>query len=384
MGSGYPEQAAKTPRRYVLTNVYATRQDGAMDAHLLRAERLRSHRLSAPARSVLDAARHMLAVQAQEFWAGRWALAARTTGAPTLRDVDRLFNQGSLVRAWTQRGTLHIVPAEDLGWMLEVTGERQLRMAAPRYRELGLDAETLSTVERAVRVALTGGNALTRAELFVILEQVGIDPSNQRGLHAIQSLALRGMICQGPVVARPDGASREQCFVLVEEHVAGAAWPSDPAAELFIRYVRGHGPATAEDFAWWAGITLGGARAAAAASVDDDRIRQLDDGQFIAHPRPRRQSQGAAVVALGPFEEYYISYLDRTVACPSEHVATVGPAKNGMVRPIIVAEGVVAGTWRHSTAVGRHRDEPIAELFAHSTALDAAPALSRYLAFITH
>ena len=85
-----------------------------MNSRTLRAERLRSHRLTALARSVVDAARRMLAVQAQEFRAGRWALAARTTGAPTLRGVDRLFNRGTLVRAWTQRGTLHVIPADDL------------------------------------------------------------------------------------------------------------------------------------------------------------------------------------------------------------------------------------------------------------------------------
>ncbi|MGO2745459.1 DNA glycosylase AlkZ-like family protein, partial [Microbacterium sp.] len=147
-----------------------------MDTGMLRAERLRSHRLTAQAPSVADAARHMLAVQAQEFWAGRWALAARTTGAPTLRAVDRLFNRGVLVRAWTQRGTLHIIPAEDLAWVLSVTGERQVRMEAPRYRELGLGPGELATVERVLTGALRGGNALTRAELFALLDGAGIDP----------------------------------------------------------------------------------------------------------------------------------------------------------------------------------------------------------------
>ena len=356
-----------------------------MDSHTLRVERQRSHRLTAPARSVADAARHMLAVQSQEFWAGRWALAARTTGAPTLRSVDRLFNRGTLVRAWTQRGTLHIIPAEDLAWVLSVTGERQLRMAAPRYRELGLDVATLTTVERVICGALRGGNDLTRKELFGVLERTGIDPSNQRGLHAIQNLALRGIICQGPVVARPDGASREQLFVLSAEHIATSSAPSDPVAELFVRYVIGHGPATAEDFAWWAGLTLGTARAAAVESADDDRIHEVGTGQYAARVRPRRRSDAASVVALGPFEEYYISYADRTVACPPELLAAVGPGKNGMVRPIIVADGVVIGTWKHSTAVGRPSQAPVLELLTAGSASDAdvAAALDRYAAFIT-
>jgi len=354
-----------------------------MEPRMLRAERLRSHRLTAPARSVADAAQHMLAVQAQEFWAGRWALAARTTGSPTLSGVDRLFGRGALVRAWTQRGTLHIVPAEDLGWMLQVTGERQLQMAAPRYRELGLGAEELAVVERAVRTALGGGNGLTRAELFEVLERAGIDPTAQRGAFAVQNLALRGIICQGPVVARPGGVSREQLFVLTDEHITSSAAPADPAAEMFVRYVIGHGPAAAEDFAWWAGVTLRTARAAA--SVGDDRIREVDEGVFAAQTHPRRSSRAASVLALGSFEEYYISYQDRTVACPPQHHVTIGPGKNGMVRPMLVADGVVVGTWRHSTAVGRHTDDPVPELLTPGAATDAqvAAALDRYAAFIT-
>lgn len=371
-------------------NVVGRVHDGMMDPRTVRVERLRSHRLTAPAPSVADAARHMLAVQAQEFWAGRWALAARTTGAPTLRSVDRLFNRGTLVRAWTQRGTLHVVPAEDLAWVLSVTGERQLRMAAPRYRELGLDAEALATATRVIIGALRDGNRLTRGELFGVLEKAGIDPRDQRGLHAIQNLALRGIICQGPVVSRPGGASREQRFVLSDEHIPASVSPSDPVTELFIRYVIGHGPATAEDFAWWAGLTLGGARAAAAASVDDDRIHQVDDALFAARVRPRRRADAATVVALGPFEEYYISYVDRTIACPPERLAEVGPGKNGMVRPIILSDGVVVGVWRHSTAVGRHSEDPVPEMLGAGAGAGAAvdpaqvsAALERYAAFIT-
>lgn len=354
-----------------------------MDSDTLRAERLRSHRLTAPARSAMDAARHMLAVQAQEFWAGRWALAVRTTTAPTLRSVDRLFNRGELVRAWTQRGTLHIVPSEDLAWMLSVTGERQLRMAAPRYRELGLGPDELATVERVLTGALRGGNAMTRAELFAVLENASIDPTGQRGLHAVQHLALRGVLCQGPVVPRRGGASREQLFVLAQEHIRASASPADPAAEMFVRYIGGHGPATAEDFAWWAGVTLGTARVAA--SVSDERIHEVDEGVFAARTRPRRSPRAASVVALGPFEEYYISYQDRTVACPPEHLAAVGPGKNGMVRPILLADGVVVGTWRHSTAMGRHADDPVPELLTPGAASDedVAAALDRYAAFIT-
>ncbi len=321
----------------------------------------------------------MLAVQSQEFWGGRWALASRTRGAPTLSRTDALFDDGTLVRAWTQRGTLHIVPARDFGWMLQVTGARQLQAAAPRYRELGLDAEVQATVEHAVRAALRGGNALTRAELFDVLSGIGVDPAGQRGVHSIGNLALRGIICQGPVVRRPDGVSREQYFVLVEEHITDAHTPADPAAELFVRYIDGHGPATVPDFAWWSGLTLTASRAAAAAAAD--RVDEIDDGVFQAPIRPRR-SAVPGIQALASFEEYYISYADRSIAGPVERFDAVGPGKNGMVRPILLADGEIIGTWRQSTAVGRHTEHPTAELLVDIPEDEVAAALARYAAFV--
>ena len=91
------------------------------------------------------------------------------------------------------------------------------------------------------------------------------------------------------------------------------------------------------------------------------------------------------MLALPPFEEYYLSYADRTVPCAPEFLAHVGPSLNGIVRPILVARGEVVGVWTHSLAVGRHTDAPLPELFAPGVATDAevGAALDRYRAFIT-
>ncbi|GAB3600418.1 winged helix DNA-binding domain-containing protein [Microbacterium tumbae] len=350
-----------------------------MTPDALRAERLRSHRLTAPAATIAEAASHMLAVQSQEFWGGRWALASRTRREPTIRQADALFDSGELVRAWTQRGTLHIVPARDLAWMLRVTGERQLRAAAPRYRELGLDGEVLALVERSIRAALRGGNGLSRAELFAVLLGAGIDPAGQRGVHAIQNLALRGIVCQGPVVVRQGGVSREQLFVLVEEHVEESADPADPAAELFVRYIEGHGPASVVDFAWWSGLTLSTCREAAERATA--RVTEIADGLFRAVRGPRR-SPVPQVLALASFEEYYISYVDRSVAGAPERLAVIGPGRNGMVRPILLAGGQVVGAWRTSTALGRHTEHPDVELFDDVAEEHVSAALARYAAFV--
>ncbi len=346
-------------------------------------ERLRSHRLTAPARTPVAAARHMLAVQSQEFLGGRWALGIRSAGAPTLAAVDAAFDRGELVRTHTMRGTLHIVPAEDLRWVLSVTGERQLRQDASRQRQLGIDDALIARVEREFRKRLADGGR-TRAQLFDDLTEIGIDPSAQRGIHLIYALNVRGILVQGPVVHRDDAVSREQLFVLAEQWIPESPAPADPLAELFVRYVDGHGPATVADFAWWSGLPITTARAAA--ERGRHRVAEPAEGMFAASTRPRRAAglDDAAVLALPMFDEYYISYADRSTVASAESMALIGPGKNGMVRASLLAAGRIAGAWTHSAAVGRHHEDAIPEAF--DPALDpeaVAAALRRYADFVS-
>lgn len=356
------------------------------DAAILDA-RLRAHLLTAPAATVLDAAAHMVAVQAQEFWGGRWALAVRAREAVTIAHVDAAFDRGDLVRAWTMRGTLHIIRAADLGLLLAVTRGRQQHQARARHGQLGLDDDTFARAEVLVRSALAGGGRLSRAEFAEVLSRGDIDPAGQRGIHILQALAIRGVLVLGPVVPREGGPSREQYIVLREEWGADAAVPLHPEGELFARFIASHGPASARDFAWWTGLTLGQSRAAAAAA--SDRVVVVD-----AEPEPRYVAAGAPAVetrgrdhvfALPPFEEYYISYTDRHLACAPEVAAVVGPGKNGMVRPVVLARGRVVGVWTHSLAMGRHRQRPTPELLVPGAATEeeVAAAIGRYSAFVT-
>jgi len=349
--------------------------------------RLRSHRLSAPASTVAEAAAHMLATQGQEFWGGRWALAVRTSGTPALSGVDAAFDRGEIVRSWTMRGTIHIIPARDLAWVLSLTAERQSRGAAAVHRREGIDADVLARAERVTRAALAGGGRLTRAELFGVLEGGGVSTAGQRGYHVLVALSLRGVVCQGPVVPREGGPSREQYLVRTDEWIVESASPADPFAEFFARYVASHGPAGARDFAWWSGLPLGVARAAAEAA--SDRLVEIDADPepvwIAAGPAPRRLTTVPDLLALPPFEEYYLSYADRSVPCASEFLARIGPGMNGIVRPILVSRGEIVGVWTHSVAVGRHAEHPLPELFVPDAATDAeiSGALERYRAFIT-
>jgi winged helix DNA-binding protein len=72
----------------------------------------------------------------------------------------------SLVLTWTMRGTRHLHPATDVGWLLAVFGPvfgRPGRRAA----ELGLAGEAGDRAQEAIRRALEGGGDAVEVAPFV-------------------------------------------------------------------------------------------------------------------------------------------------------------------------------------------------------------------------
>lgn len=338
-----------------------------MDADALRSLRLHAHLLAAPAAAPTDVARRLVAVQAQDFAAGRWALGIRTTGDLTVDEVDRVFTDGHLVRAWTQRGTLHIVEPATAAMILAVTGERQLRA-------YGIDAAVLDRGERVFRSALEDEGSLTRTVFVEALQREGIAGSVPAGSRILTALSLRGVVALGPVVPREQGVTREQYLVPLPP---AAPTGDDPAVDLLLAYLRGHGPASSADFAWWAGLPAGASRAVAERAAD--RVERTDDGLLML-PSSGQATTDAGTIALPAFDEYVLSYADRSLAMGAGDRTTIGPTANGMVRPVIVRRGVAVGTWSLSLAAGSS-GIPTATLFEGESDAGVSATLTRVRRF---
>lgn len=286
----------------------------------------------------------MLAMQAQDFPGVKWSIGLRLDQS-TEATVDAAFDSGDIVRSWPMRGTLHLVPAEDLGWMLELTAPRVIGSAAPRRAHLGI-AE--ADVERAREIAfasLTGGRVLTRAALLAAIAAGGVSTDGQRGYHLLWYLAQTGTLVLGPA----DG--RQQTFVLLHEWVrAPRRLERDEAlGELAFRYFRSHGPATARDLARWSALTISDVRRGLAVCGRQLTELELDGVTYHLAPGTLAATPPATNVHLLPgFDEYLLGYQDRTAALAPEHSQAVVPGGNGMFKPTMVADGEVVGTWQRT------------------------------------
>ena len=303
----------------------------------LAAQRLAAATCATPA----EAVHWMLALQAQDLAGVKWSLGLRAAGADEAA-VEAAFDAGEIVRSWPMRGTLHVVAAEDLAWMLELTAPRAIRSAAARRAALGI---TEADVERARDIAvdaLAGRRVMSRAQLLAAFDAGGVSTMGQRGYHVLWYLAQTGTL----VMASSDG--RGQGFARLDEWVARPRHleADEAVAELALRYFLSHGPATARDLARWSGLTVGDVRRGIAAC--GGRLATMEIGGVAYHLGPEALDAPAptAVVLLLPgFDEYLLGYGDRSAALALEHAEAIVPGANGMFRPTVVVDGEVVGTW---------------------------------------
>jgi hypothetical protein len=187
---------------------------------------------------------------------------------------------------------------------------------------------------------------------------------------AIVYLAFLGAM-YGVVVLGPDRGTKPT-YVLAEEWLGtpldlkvdrGAA-----LAELARRYLRARGPAGPPDLAAWFGLSSRDASSAFAAAADtlvrvDDRVPLW--GLRRGAAKPHR----VAVALLPAFDEYLLSWKDRSAVLDPAYANRVQPG-GGILHPVVVADGRVAGTWRTDGTVDLFRDAAIDQVALASELAD--------------
>ncbi len=285
--------------------------------------RLLSQRLVAPdAGDAASVVSHLLAVQAENPSQSAWAVGCRTA-APDPADLAGLLASGEVLRTHVLRPTWHYVAAEDVRWLTELTAPRVRRTVAAAAA--GLDAAAAVVLD-----VLAEGVPLDRPSLAARLAETGHPLSGQQLMHLLADLELQCLVVSGPPL---DGAHTYASF---DARVASSRTldREEALAELALRYVTGHGPATDRDLAYWATLTLGDVRRGLAAA--GDRIASFEhDGRTFWHgadqspPAGPVQPRGHLLQIL---DETYRGYqdsrlvLDTAGAVPTGRETAIGMA----------------------------------------------------------
>lgn len=306
-----------------------------MSPDQVRGERMARQRLIAePFPDVISCVSTLGAVQFQEFEDSLWSLARRTKDRPAREAIAAEIAEGDLVRHHVLRPTWHVVRTQDLDWMLDLTADRIRAQSRPQLRTTGLLEDRDRFVGMVGEIVEAADAPLTRKEIGEALALRGVELKGQALGHVTVSAEL------DKVVTTAARRGHWDTFVPYASRIPTVELDREEAlVRLATMYLAGHAPATAHDFAWWAGITV----------TDAKRAHELAD----VEPVGSASSDGTALI-LSLFDELVIAYADRS---HYEVPIAAGGTIDVWGGNLVLLDGVVAATWRR--VKGRRKADPV-------------------------
>ncbi|MDL2266226.1 winged helix DNA-binding domain-containing protein, partial [Parabacteroides sp. OttesenSCG-928-G21] len=154
----------------------------------------------------------MGAVQAQDIVMSKWAVGVRLK-TPSLADIEQALAAGEIVRTHVLRPTWHMVAAEDIRWMLALTGKRIKAACASWGKSYGVDEQLYPKCCKQLEKLLANGQHLTKTEIGErLMQEKAIE--NEVQMSCLLSLAeAEGLVCNG--VER----NKKHTYALLDERV---------------------------------------------------------------------------------------------------------------------------------------------------------------------
>lgn len=280
-----------------------------------------------------------LAMQSQDFAGAKWAIGQRLTAARETQ-IEAALDAGQILRTHVLRPTWHFVAPADVRWLLALTAPRIRAFSQPYFRKHGLDASALKRSRRVLEKCLRDRPS-TRDELAAELHAANLPTKGEALSYQLIAAELDALIVSGP------RRGKQHSYVLLEERVppSPARKRDEALAELAFRYLQAHGPALAQDLAWWAGLTVADAKRGIAANAGRLENEALADKLYWFAPPTRAVPLSGPVVHLLPnYDEQLIAYRYRGNATDPEltHAAPPGVFDGHL----LAIDGLLAGSWR--------------------------------------
>ncbi len=299
---------------------------------------LRNQRLIEPAKDPLEALRSIIAVQTQYAASLPVALHARSLGYPCEWHETALRN-GSIVKSWTLRRTVHTQAAEDHALFLAALGsrlrEQHLGWTVGAH---GLAQDEWPEVERKIVEALSEG-PLSRQELHARIPALARLPWAGWG-QDVKGLAYLGAL----TFANNDGVTKFQACRLQKSPLT----EEEAAIELTRRYFGSFGPASFQDFTYWSQMPLKLARGAFKSITEELTPIQIDGikgARFVVAGYDRPIKGPSPTLLLPKFDALALAHRDKGLFFSHETAKRVfRPA--GQIEALVLTQGEIVGTWR--------------------------------------
>lgn len=298
-----------------------------------------------PAERLAEIVADVGGIQAQVMSAAELALWARSRDLTPGHVRAGLWERRDLVKTWSMRGTLHLLPAFEFPLWAAALATRSGWRKRPWLRAFGVTIEEMEALIATLDAKLDGSGK-TREEVAGLLSPKLRDSLMHGWGTLLKPAAYEGALCFGP------NRGRNVTFVHPADWLGGLEeQDSDEATkEIFRRYVRAYGPATHEDFArWWGGGAGVGPARRILQSIQDE-LEEVEaegrrawvmagDAELMRSLDPPR-----SVHLLPNFDLYTLHYRPRDAFVPPGRLDGVFRTA-GWISPVVLLNGAVAGVW---------------------------------------
>jgi len=294
----------------------------------------------------------MCGAHAQVMAAAEISIALRVTGTTQSTVRAALSTTHDLIKTYGPRGTVHLLPAQDLAlWTGALGAIPQPRSGQPA--EVRLSAEQTEAVVAAIAEVLAEA-ALTLNELGeAIAARVGSWAGERtmlafndrwpRWRQAIGPAASRGLLCFGPNRGKNVTYTNPRRWLPGFEPMAGPA----ALATVVQRYLHAYGPATPAEFAQWLGAPRPWAAALFASLASQlERVTRDSATAWVNAGDTEPPAEPPHGLRLLPyFDVYAVGCHPRERVFPGQ--ASTRALANGAAGnfPVLLNRGIVAGIW---------------------------------------
>jgi hypothetical protein len=302
---------------------------------------------------------HFGAMQAQDYFMAKWAVALRMDDANHPL-IENAIQSGEIIRTHILRPTWHFVSRHDIRWMMRLSAPYVKKATQYVDRNVGLTDALFRKAWKIIEPNFKQASSLTKEDIMSILAKRKVEMDNMLAAQFIMRAEIDMLLCNG-VRKKKDTA-----YALFDEVVPASAeiTKEEALAKLAFTYFKSRGPATMKDFIWWSGLRATDAKLAASAQGKTLLRVMVNDLEYLYFDSGTKPANKLTSLLLPPYDEYMVGYYNGRDIAFSDSSVEKADVGNGIFKPIVLMDNTVAGIWR------KVKKKPFAEMEALNTPPD--------------
>jgi len=262
---------------------------------------------------------------------------------------DALWKKRTLVKSHFMRQTLHLIPADEFPLYISALKSSRVADALRIMARFGITREEAEDLTGLIMNSLASG-PLDRADIGAAVRSK-VSKRVREWMGRVWSIVrvpmAEGLVCYGT------GEDNEVKLVRVDQWINKQKPVEEQAARasLLRKYLAAYGPATLQDFAKWAGISIVLVKPLVPELRDQLVDVEIAGNKYLLLKQDRsaikRHTMSDCVRLLPLFDPFLLAHATKDHLIARSHYKRVW-RNQGWISAVVLVDGEIVGTWTHT------------------------------------